>query len=86
MKDHQLWLDTINLNIQAGKTLQEALLCADALSAREFSSKALRGWPFKYVNGEQTPESLELESIKPVKPLSAYAQVMADPDTLEAPL
>lgn len=76
MKDHQLWIDTLNLNIQAGKTLKEALLCADALS----------GWPFKYVNGEQTPDSLELESIKPVKPLSAYAQVMADPDTLEAPL
>ena len=36
MKDHQLWIDTLNLNIQAGKTLQEALLCADALSAREF--------------------------------------------------
>ena len=74
MKNHALWLDTLNLNIQAGKTLQEALQCADALSA----------WPFKYVNGQQTPESLELEAMKPVKPLSAYAQVMADPDTLEA--
>ena len=76
MKDHQLWIDTLNLNIQAGKTLQEALFCADALSH----------WPFKYVNGEQTPESLELESIKPVKPLSAYESVMSDLDTKESPL
>lgn len=74
MKDHQLWIDTLNMNIQAGKTLQEALLCADALSS----------WPFKYVNGEQTPESLELESMKTVKPLSAYAQVMSDPETEES--
>jgi hypothetical protein len=29
-------------------------------------------WPFKYINGEQTPESVALES-KPVeKPLSGY--------------
>lgn len=82
MKDHQLWLDTINLNIQAGKTLQEALLCADALS----------GWPFKYVNGEQTPDSVALETMKQPKPLTAYESVMSelrssgDPDTLEAPL
>lgn len=74
MKDHQLWLDTLNLNIQAGKTLQEALQCADVLSA----------WPFKYINGEQTLQSKALEALKPEKPLSAYAQVMSDPDTLEA--
>lgn len=86
MKNHQLWLDTINLNIQAGKTLQEALLCADALSAREFSSKALRGWPFKYVNGEQTEQSKALEAQPQPKPLTAYESVMSDPDTLEAPL
>lgn len=54
MRDHQLWIDTLNLNIQAGKTLQEALLCADALSQ----------WPFKYVNGEQTPQSSALEANK----------------------
>ena len=76
MKDHQLWIDTLNLNIQAGKTLKEALLCADALS----------GWPFKYVNGEQTPDSAALETAKPDKPLTAYESVMSDPDTLEAPL
>lgn len=76
MKDHQLWLDALNLNIQAGKTLQEALLCADALST----------WPFKYVNGEQTGTSKALEALKPEKPLSAYNQVMSDPETLEAPL
>ena len=76
MKDHQLWLDTLNLNIQVGKTLQEALLCADALSV----------WPFKYVNGEQTGTSKSLEALKPEKPLSSYAKVMADPDTEVAPL
>lgn len=76
MKNHQLWIDTLNLNIQAGKTLQEALLCADALSV----------WPFKYVNGEQTGPSKALEAMKPMKPLSAYDKVMSDPDTLEAPL
>ena len=76
MKDHQLWIDTINLNIQAGKTLQEALLCADALST----------WPFKYVNGEQTGASKSLEALKPEKPLSAYSKVMSEPDIEESPL
>ncbi len=76
MKDRQLWLDTLNLNIQAWKDLQEALLCADALSR----------WPFKYVNGEQTGASKALEALKPEKPLSAYAKVMSDPEILEAPL
>lgn len=76
MKDHQLWVDTLNLNIQAGKTLQEALLCADALS----------GWPFRTVNGEQTLESVTLETSKQPKPLTGYAKVMSDPDTQEAML
>lgn len=76
MKNHQLWLDTLNLNIQAGKTLQEALLCADALSV----------WPFKYVNGEQTRPSKALEALKPMRPLSTYDKVMSDPDTERAPL
>lgn len=74
MKDHQLWIDKLNLNIQAGKTLQEALLCADALS----------GWPFKYVNGEQTPDSVALEAQPQPRPLSAYDKVMTDPDTEES--
>ena len=74
MKDHQLWIDTLNLNIQAGKTLQESLLCADALS----------GWPFKYVNGEQTPDSVSLETAKQPKPLTQYQQVMSDPETEES--
>ena len=74
MKDHQLWLDTLNLNIQAVKTLQEALLCADALSE----------WPFKYVNGEQTPDSVALVTAKQPKPLTQYQQVMSDPDTEES--
>lgn len=76
MKDHQLWIDTLNLNIQAGKTLQEALLCADALS----------GWPFKYVNGEQTEESKALESQPQPRPLTAYESVMSDPETEQSPL
>lgn len=74
MKDHQLWIDTLNLNIQAGKTLQEALLCADALSQ----------WPFRMVNGEQTGASKALEALKPEKPLSAYDKVMSDPETEES--
>ena len=76
MKDHQLWIDTLNMNIQAGKTLQEALLCADALS----------GWPFRSVNGAQTPYSVALETSKPDKVLTAYAKVMSDPETEDAPL
>lgn len=74
MKDHQLWIDTLNLNIQAGKTLQEALLCADALS----------GWPFKYVNGEQTEVSKTLETQPQPKPLTQYERVMSDPDIEES--
>lgn len=76
MKDHQLWIDTLNMNIQAGKTLQEALLCADALS----------GWPFRTVNGEQIPDSVALETLPQPKPLTGYAKVMSDPETEEAPL
>lgn len=73
-RDHALWLDTLNLNIQAGKTLQEALLCANALSQ----------WPFKYVNGEQTPDSVALETQPQPKPLTQYQQVMSDPETEES--
>lgn len=29
-------------------------------------------WPFKYVNGVQTPESVALESKPPEKPLNGY--------------
>lgn len=76
MRDHQLWLDTFNMNIQAGKSMQEALLCADAMSV----------WPFRSVNGEQTPESVTLETSKQPKPLTQYARVMSDPDTQEAML
>ena len=73
-RDHQLWIDTLNLNIQTGKTLQEALLCADALSR----------WPFKYVNGEQTEESKALEAQPQPKPLTAYEPVMSDPEAEES--
>lgn len=41
-------------------------------------------WPFKYVNGEQTPESLALESSPPEPKKSLYNQVMTDPDIEEA--
>lgn len=41
-------------------------------------------WPFKYVNGEQTPESVALETIKQPKPLTPYQKVMADPNTEES--
>lgn len=72
MKDHQLWIDTLNLNIQAGKTLHEALLCADALSM----------WPFRMVNGEQTPDSKALEANK-----AAHPEPEFNPNTCEeAPL
>lgn len=71
MKNHALWLDTLNMNIQAGKTLREALLCADALSQ----------WPFKYLNGEQTPESRALEANK-----AAHADPKFDPSTCEEAL
>ena len=76
MKNHQLWIDTLNMNIQAGKTLQEALLCADALSQ----------WPFRSVNGKQTPDSVALETLPQPKPLTQYERVMSYLDIEDAPL
>ncbi len=32
-----------------------------------------KAWPFKYINGEQTPESKALEELPPEKPLKGYA-------------
>lgn len=29
-------------------------------------------WPFKYINGEQTPESVALETAKQPAPLTQY--------------
>ena len=43
-------------------------------------------WPFPSVNGEKTPDSVALETIKPEKPLTPYAKVMSDPETEESPL
>lgn len=40
-------------------------------------------WPFKYVNGVQTPESVALETAKQPKPLTQYEVVMSDPETEE---
>ena len=41
-------------------------------------------WPFKYVNGEQTPDSVALETMKQPKPLTQYETVMSDPETEES--
>lgn len=41
-------------------------------------------WPFKYVNGEQTPESKALEASPPEPKQSLYDQVMSDPETEES--
>ncbi len=43
-------------------------------------------WPFKYVNGVQTPESVTLETAKQPAPLTQYEVVMSDPETEESPL
>ena len=43
-------------------------------------------WPFPYVNGEQTPDSVALVTSKQPKPLTQYEQVMSDPETEESPL
>lgn len=51
MADHNLWLDVLNYHQQQGKTLAEAVSMADQ-------------WPFKYINGQQTPESEALEADK----------------------
>ena len=42
------------------------------------------GWPFPYVNGEQTPDSVALVTAKQPKPLTQYEQVMLDPDIEES--
>ena len=59
MNDHQLWLDMLNYHQRQGLTLAQAA---------EQCSK----WPFKYVNGQQTPESKALEALPPEKPLKGY--------------
>ena len=43
-------------------------------------------WPFPSVNGEQTPDSKELEAQPQPRPLTAYESVMSEPDTEESPL
>ena len=43
-------------------------------------------WPFKYINGQQTTESVALATSKQPKPLTQYEQVMSDPETEESPL
>lgn len=43
-------------------------------------------WPFKYVNGVQTPESVALVTEPVPKQLTQYEQVMSDPETEDAPL
>lgn len=63
MTSHQLWLDTINMAQQQGKTLGQALTIADNAAASL--------WPFPSVNGAQTRASLEAMKYKPPK-RSAY--------------
>jgi len=41
-------------------------------------------WPFKYVNGVQTPESVALETAPAPKQLTQYEVVMSDPDIEDA--
>ena len=59
MNDHQLWLNSLNFYQQQGLTLAQAV-------------EQTHKWPFKYVNGQQTPESKELEALPPEKPLKGY--------------
>lgn len=63
--DHQLWIDTINLEQQRGHTLAQAVSVADTVC-----------WPFRMVNGEQTPESKALEANK-----AAHADPKFNPAT-----
>ena len=48
MSDHQLWLDTINLQQQQGKTLSEALTVAD--------SWPFPAWPNPLDTGHNRPK------------------------------
>lgn len=41
-------------------------------------------WPFKYHNGEQTPESIALQAMPAPSKQSLYDRVMSDPDVEEA--
>lgn len=51
MTEYNLWIDALNYHQQQGKTLAEAVSMADQ-------------WPFKTINGVQTPQSLALQSDK----------------------
>ena len=55
MNHHKLWIDTLNMAQQQGKPLEQALTRADE------ALKMADSWPFKYVNGVQTPQSESLE-------------------------
>jgi hypothetical protein len=41
-------------------------------------------WPFKYINGLQTPESVALEAMPEPPKQSLYEIVINDPETQEA--
>lgn len=45
----------------------------------------MNNWPFKYVNGVQTPESVTLETAKQPAPLTQY-QICLETEPEEAPL
>lgn len=42
-------------------------------------------WPFKWYNGEQTPQSKVLEGSKPDKQLTQYQLALSDPDIEDSP-
>ena len=66
---HKMWIDSINFHIQEGLPLEEAMAKAEALA---------RGWPFRTVNGEQTPDSVALEANK-----AAHPEPKFNPNTCE---
>ena len=71
MTSHQLWIDTLNIAQQQGKTLSEALTVADSV------------WPFKYINDQQTKASKALEALPEPKPLTRFDRALQSFDQHE---
>ncbi len=71
MTSHQLWLDTLNMHQQQGKSLSEALTVADSI------------WPFKYINDQQTEDSKDLEALPEPKPLKGFDRALQSFDQHE---
>ena len=66
---HKIWIDSINFYIQDGLSIEKAMAKAEALA---------KSWPFRTVNGEQTPDSRALEANK-----AAHPEPKFDPNTCE---